>query len=247
MAGGLHLDQVALAVAGQLVDDGAGVFVVHVDDGFLNRLQALAVLLAEDDARARDRQFEPFAAHVLDQHAHLQFAPARDHEGVAAGRVLDLDGDVGFGLFHQAFANDAGLDLVAIATGQRAVVDAEGHADGRRIDGLGGQGGFDIQRAKRVGDGRLGHAGKADDIARHRLVNGRLSQAAEGENLGDAELFDPFAVARQGLDGVARLRAAGLDPTSQDAADEGVGAQGRRQHLEGLVLTRDLFRRLDVA
>ena len=74
--GGAHFHQVALAGAGQLVDDGAGVVVIDVDDDFLDRFQPFAVLLAEDHAGAGDRQLEPLAAHVLDQDAHLQFAPA---------------------------------------------------------------------------------------------------------------------------------------------------------------------------
>ena len=107
----------------QLVDDDAGELLVDVDRHLLDRLEPLAALLAEQHARAADRELEALAAHVLDQHAHLQFAAAGDLEGVAAGGVGDADGDVGLGLAHQALADHAALHLVAVAAGERAVVD----------------------------------------------------------------------------------------------------------------------------
>ena len=68
---------------GELLDDGAGMLVVDVDDGFLDRLQLLAVgAVAEDDARLADGELEALAAHRLDQDAELQLAAAGDLEGV---------------------------------------------------------------------------------------------------------------------------------------------------------------------
>src|SRR5690606_14235428 len=63
-ARGLHLDELALPLAGELVDDDAGVVVVDVDDNLLDRFQPLAVLLPEDHARPGDAELEPLAAHV---------------------------------------------------------------------------------------------------------------------------------------------------------------------------------------
>ena len=116
---GAHLGELALALA-ELVDDDAGEFLVDVDRHLLDRLQPLAALLAEEHARPRDRQLEALAAHVLDQHAHLQLAAAGDLEGLAAGGVADLDRDVRLGLAHQPLADDPALHLVAVAAGQRA-------------------------------------------------------------------------------------------------------------------------------
>ena len=168
--------------------------------------------LAEEDAGARDRQLEALAAHVLDQDAHLQLAAAGDLEGVAAGRVGDLDGDVRLGLLDQPLADDAGLDLAAVAPGEGRVVDAEGDRDRRRVDRLGGQGDVDRERGDRVRDGRLGHAREGDDVARLRLVDRLRRQAAEGQDLGDAELLDLLAHARQRLDGGAGAQRARSRP-----------------------------------
>ena len=122
----------------------------------------------------------------------VQFATPRDDEGLAPRRVLDPDRHVHLGFLHQPFADDAGLHLGAVAPRKRAVVDAEGDRDGRRVDRLGGKRGVDLGRAERVGHGRLRHARECHDVARLRLVHGGLAEAAEGEDLGDAELFDPL-------------------------------------------------------
>ena len=73
-AGRLHLDHFALARAGHLFDHGAGVFIIDVDGNLFQGLAFDAVDVAEDHARAADRQLKPLAAHVFDQNAHLQFA-----------------------------------------------------------------------------------------------------------------------------------------------------------------------------
>src|SRR6185369_9884323 len=125
-AGGAHLGHLAAALA-ELVDHDAGEFLIDIDHCFLDRLQPLAGrrVLAIEHARAADRELEAFAAHGLDQHAELQFAAARDLEGVTAFRFLHLDRDVAFGLAHQARADHAAGHLVALAPRQRAVIDRE--------------------------------------------------------------------------------------------------------------------------
>ena len=243
-AGARRAHVLELGLAGrQLLDDHAGVFVVDVDDDVLDRLQTLAVLAGLiDHAGTRDRQFEAFAAHVLDQHAQLQFAAAGDLEGVLAAGLGDADGDVGLGFLEQAVTDDARLDLVAFATGQRAVVDRDGHGDGRRIDRLGGERLGDFQRAQGVGHGGLGHARDGDDVAGLGAVDRLALQAAEGQHLGDAALFQNLAVARQGLDGHAGNGLAALDPAGQQTAEEGIALDQHVQDLERLVLLGDLFR-----
>ena len=246
-ARGLHLDHLGAARAGDLLEHGAGVVVVDVDGDFLDRLELLAVVLAEENARARDRQLEALAAHVLDQDAHLQLAAAGDLEGVAAGGVGDADGDVRLRLLEQALADDAGLDLAAVAPGEGRVVDAEGDRDRRRVDRLGRQGDVDRERGDRVGDGRLGHAREGDDVAGHRLVDGLRRQAAERQDLGDAELLDLLAHARDRLHRGAGAQPPALDPAGEDAADEGVGRQRGGEHAERLVDVAGLARGRDVA
>ncbi len=109
-----------------------------------------------------------------------------------------------------------------------------------------GQGGIDRGRAKRVGDVGLRHAGDGDDVTGHRLFDRLLRETPERHDPGDAELFQLFAGARQRLDGFAGFEASGLDAAGQDAADERVGAKRGGQHLERLILTRDLRGRGDV-
>ena len=153
-----------------------------------------ALVLLHDDARTRDGELEAFAAHGLDQHRQLQFAAAGDVEAVLVGGFLDLQRDIAFGFAQQAVADDAAGDLVALGAGKRAVVDDEGHGDGRRIDRLGVQRLGDRRVAEGVGDGALRQAGDGDDVARLRFVDRLALEAAEGEDLGDAAGFDQRAV-----------------------------------------------------
>ena len=107
-------------------------------------------------------------------------------------------------LAHQPLADDAALHLVAFLAGERAVIDAEGHGERRRIDRLCVDRLADLGGGDRVGDGRLGQPGNRDDVAGDALLDRLALEAAEGEHLGDAALLDQLAVARQGLDGLVR-------------------------------------------
>ena len=87
---------------------------VDVDNNLFNRLKALALLIGlEQDARARNRQLEAFAAHLFDEHAQLQLAAAGDFVGVFLFGLGNLDGDVAFGFAHKARANDARGEFIA--------------------------------------------------------------------------------------------------------------------------------------
>ena len=111
---------------------------VDVDHDFLDRLEQFAALVApEQHFRARHAELEALAAHGLDQDRELQFAAAGNDIGVGIGRRLDLQRDIALGLLEQAVADDAARHLVALGAGERAVVDEEGHRQGRRIDRLG--------------------------------------------------------------------------------------------------------------
>ena len=242
-----HFHQIALARPGQFFDHGAGIFVIDVDRDFFDRLAFDAINIAEQHARAADRQLKPFATHVFDQNAHLQFTATGHFKGVTGFGVRHFDGDVDFGLFHQAFADHARLHLGAFFASERRIVDPESYRNCRRIHGMRGQRRVDFQSTQRVGDRGLGHAGKRHDVACFGRVNRRLGQAAEGQNLGYAELFDPLAVAGDGLDGLAGAQGACLDPAGQDAPDERVGRQRGGQHLERLMAARNLRRGRNVA
>ena len=75
------------------------------------------------------------------------------------------------------------------------------------------------------------------------LVDRRARQAAEGEDLRDAEALDLGAVAGERLQRLAGADRAALDPPGQQPAEEGVGGERRRQHREGLVGAGELRRR----
>ena len=166
-ARGAHVLQLRLT-GRQLFDDDAGELVVHVDHHVFDGLETRAGLfvLLVNHARARDGDLETFAAHAFDQHAELQFATARDFIGVLVDGFGDADGDVGLGFLQQAVADDAALNLVAFLAGEGAVVDADGHGDGRRVDGLGGQGARHFHGAQGVGHGGFRQARDGDDVAR---------------------------------------------------------------------------------
>jgi hypothetical protein len=70
----------------------------------------------------RDRQFEAFAPHRLDQHAELQLAPAGDLERVLLRAFADPYRDIALGLAEQALADHARRHLGSLAAGEWAVV-----------------------------------------------------------------------------------------------------------------------------
>ena len=221
-AHGAHVLQFALAQR-DLLDDDAGIGIVDIDGDFLDRLQAVAVLvLLEQHARARDRQFEAFAAHVFDQHAELQFAAAGDFESALAG-LLQLDGDIAFGFAEQAVADDAALHLVAFAPRQRGIVDRQRDRQRRRIDRRGRDRLFDLHVAQRVGHGSDLQPGNRDEVAGLGMDDRHARQAAEGKQLGGAGALDFLAVAVQHLDDAVDVDLAQFDAARQDAAEIGIG------------------------
>ena len=67
----------------------------------------------------------------------LELAAAGDLEAVVVGGHGDADRDIALGLALEPLADDAALDLVAVAPGIGAVVDREAHRQGRRVDRAG--------------------------------------------------------------------------------------------------------------
>ncbi len=130
----VHLLQRAATQADHL-HDGAHVGFGHVDDEVLDWLHQRAVFAAlQHDFRLADRQLVPLASHGLDEDAQVHQPATLDAHRVVVGRVLDLQGDVALQLFVQPIANLAARDVVAVLADERAVVDAEGHRQRRRLD-----------------------------------------------------------------------------------------------------------------
>ena len=81
---------------------------------------------AGDNPDVREGTLEPLfqkiVGHVpppaLDEDAELELAAAGDLEAVVVGRGGDADRDIALGLALQALADDAALDLVAVAAGK---------------------------------------------------------------------------------------------------------------------------------
>ena len=125
----------------------------------------------------RDRELEALAAHVLDQHAHLQLAAAGDLEGLAGGGVADPDRDVRSRPRASAArgspgsapcrrrARPAGESLMPKVT--LIVGGSIGCAGSAAVTREVGDG---------VGDRGLGHAGEADDVAGLGLVDRRCGR-----------------------------------------------------------------------
>src|SRR4029434_668396 len=75
-ARGTHVGELPLAL-GHLVDDGAAMPVVDIDDDGFIRLLATLQSFAKQHPRAADRQLETLAPHRFDQHAELKLAATR--------------------------------------------------------------------------------------------------------------------------------------------------------------------------
>ena len=224
--------------ARELLDDDARIFLVDVDHDLLDRLEPIAGdgIGLEQHARTADAHLEAFAPHGLDQHGQLQLAAAGDLERVALLAERDPDRDVALGLALQPVPDLARGDLGAVLAGIGAVIDREGHGDGRGIDRLRRDRRLDRGLAQRVGDGGLGEARDRDDVAGLGLVDRLPLEAAERQDLGDPCLLDQLAVAGHRLDGHVGLDPARFDPAGEQAAEIGIGLQRGRQHPERPVL-----------
>jgi hypothetical protein len=84
----------------------------------------------------------------------------------------------------------------------------------------------------RVGNGRLHQAGDGDNVPGFGLLDGDSLEAAEGEHLGGSAFLDDVAVNVDRLDRHVDVETAAFDPPGQDAPEERVAIQQRREHLE---------------
>ena len=242
----LHVLQLALAHA-QAIHHAALVHFLDVHHQLLDRLHLLAVDFLDDDFRARHGQLVAFAAHVLDQHRQVQLAAAGDQELVGVGAFLDLQRHVVQRLALEPLADLARGDELAAAlvlvAGERRIVDLEGHADGRLVDGQRLQRLGRVELAHRVGNAEAFHAGNRDDVAGFGLGHLAPLQAHEAEHLQHfAGALLAVAIHHRNL--LVGLDLAALDAADADQADVAVVVELADAHLERAV--RIDFRRLHV-
>ena len=121
-----HAQLPLLKVAAGQVAVGVVKAVERVAVGIEQIVSQAAPAVAADRIQSRQQE--------IPRGGQLQFAAAGHVIGIIVVARRHLDGDIAFGLAHQALADDAGLHLVALAAGIGAVVDPEGHRQRRRVD-----------------------------------------------------------------------------------------------------------------
>ena len=210
-AGRAHLDHVGAAL-GHLLDDDARIFLVHVDDDFLDGLEQFAgrLVLGEHHAGTRHGELEAFAAHGLDQDRELQFAAAGDEERILVGRLLDLQRDVAFAFLEEAVADHAARDLVALGAGERA--ESLTRNDMVTVGGSIGWAwiGMSFSGAQKVSATEpFTRPAMDDDVAGLAEFDRLALEAAEREDLRHPAGLDQLAFAVDDLDGLVRLHRAG--------------------------------------
>ena len=230
----MHAADLGLAV-GQNLHDQPQAFLRDLHPQRLERLQRFSIHDLGDNGGAGDQHFKPFAAHLLDENGNLHRAARLQIEHARHVGVLDLDGDVGFHLAKQAVAELAGGDVFSLAAGERPVVDAELHLNGRRVDLGKGQGVGTLIGGDGVTDVNVLEAGETDDVPRH--ADRRLAglNARELDHLRDLAAHAIPALGVDDVNGVAGHDLAGEDLADADAAHVVAPVDVRDQHPERVI------------
>ena len=138
---------------------------------------------------------------MLGEHRQREFAAALHLPGIRAVGRQHADRHVADQLAVQTVLDHAGGELVVLAlrAGQRGVVDAEGHRDGRLVH-------VDQRQRLRVGrvDDRLAdhdvvHAGDGHDVAGTGLLDREAVQTLGAQDLGELEVLDRAAHTAQAV------------------------------------------------
>ncbi len=229
-----HVRHLAAARAEDL-DDLAGELAGHVDDGLLDRLDLLAVLVRlDDDLRAADLELVAFSAHGLHEHREVQDASAGDLHAALVLGLDDVHRDVGLGLAQQALLDLAAADDLALLADERARGRRE-HDRHRRL--------FDVDRVEQdrldaarehVADVGVLDAHDRADVAGVDLCGLLAAHALEGEELLDVGLV-AAAVVLDHQDALAVVQRAREDAADADAADEVRVVDGADLHRDRTV------------
>mmetsp|Transcript_4634 Transcript_4634/g.16310 ORF Transcript_4634/g.16310 Transcript_4634/m.16310 type:complete len:423 (-) Transcript_4634:297-1565(-) len=229
----LHVDEVTLPLR-ELLQQRSSVLVVHVDDELLDGLELLAGFgRGVDDARRRDGELESLSAHVLDEDAELQGAPAGHLEHLLHGR--HAEGDVVLYLQLETVLDLHCGELRSFLARERRVVDTEGHLQNRRVDRVRRQGLLHCQRAQSVGDTSVGHASDAKDVASASLLEDNVLETVLAEYLQHGQFLHLLSIASETLHLVAWCDGAAVCPAPEDLAEVLVVGEVRHQHREWCV------------
>ena len=220
-----HLLHAALA-GGEQLGDRAEVLLGRVDGEPLDRLVDLAVDLAGDHLRLADGELVALAAHLLDQDRQRQLAAALHLPGVGTLGREDPERHVADQLGVEAVLDQAGGDLgvLVAAADQRRGVGADGHRDGRLVDGDQRQRDRVLGVGQRLADHDVGDAGDRDDVAGAGGLAGLALEALGDEELGDLDVLDR-AVALHPGDVLALLQGALVDADQREPAEERRGVE----------------------
>src|SRR6478752_566246 len=231
-----HLLHAALA-GGHDLRDGAEELLRGVDREALDGLVDLAVDLARDDLRLADGQLVALAAHLLDEDGERELTTALDLPGVRTLRVEDAQRHVADELLVEAVLDHAGRDLrAAHLADHRARVGADGHRDGRLVDGDERQRDRVLGVGEGLADRDLGDARDGDDVTGAGLLRRLALEGLGHEQLGDLDAL-LRAVVTAPHDLLPLLDRAVEDTEQGETAEEVGGVEVGDMRLErGLVV-----------
>ena len=230
---GVHIDKLALTVA-HLFHYRGNAALRYVDDEAVNRLTELAVDFFIYYAGGADGEFVAVAAHVFHEYRKVHFASAAYAVAVRRIGFVDAEAHVLHGFFEEVVTDVTRGDVFAFSAGERRVVDAEGHFDGRFTDFDKGQrlGRVDIRYG--VADGDIVKSGHTDYVADHCSFGGYAPQTVDLEHGGDAVFAHEIGVMVV-ADGnlLLEVEGAALYSADGDLADIVVIVNGGDEHLCG--------------
>jgi len=220
---------------GHLLDDVTGHGLLDIDGDLFDGLEKGLVLLIklEDDLRGRHSELVTLTTNSLDDDTELQFTTGADLDRILVRTVEDANGHVVLSLAVETLAQGVGGVGSALATGERRVVDGEGHGQGRGVDGDGGDDLGDGRVAEGGVDGCGAETGERDDITGGGLINDVTVHTSSTEELENLGVFDDLTLFIKGLDRVTRAHDAVDDTTDKTLTEESIRLDLSDEHAEG--------------
>ena len=207
---------------------------VEIERHHFPRLAEYAVDFAFDDGRPRDRELVALSPHRLDQHGEVQLAATRHAKFVRIVQLLDAQGDIVFQLGVEALLDLAARQVLALAPGERRLVDLERHADRRFVDFQRRQGLGMFAVADRVGNLQVLDTAEHDDIAGAGLLDRHPLQSAETEQVRKLRVSHR-SIRPRDTDPALRPGHTAADAPDAEHTEVGAVIEARHLQLEGAV------------